>query len=193
MNDMDSTTEPKDVGVAKRTWKGHSLGFWLLEAISAFARFYMAYIWISAGSAKLNQHLSVTQTIEGYEIFTPEWSSALAHLIGPLEIAGGVFLLLGLFLKPAGSGDGARAVYHGCRVRLGAWADDRLRLLHCRYQRIGSGYELFTHNPAGCVLYLLKRVDCAQAFPTLSYLSVGGRLSLTETFSLARTNEEQGG
>ena len=132
MNDMDSTTEPKDVGVAKRTWKGHSLGFWLLEAISAFARFYMAYIWISA-------------------------------------------------------------VYHRCRVRLGAWADDRLRLLHCRYQRIGSGYELFTHNPAGCVLYLLKRVDCAQAFPTLSYLSVGGRLSLTETFSLARTNEEQGG
>ena len=102
MNDMDSTTEPKDVGVAKRTCKGHPLGFWLLEAISAFARFYMAYIWISAGSAKLNQHLSVTQTIEGYEIFTPEWSSALAHLIGPLEIAGGVFLLLGLFLKPAG-------------------------------------------------------------------------------------------
>lgn len=101
MNDMDSTTEPKDVGMAKRTWKGHSLGFWVLEAVSAFARFYMAYIWISAGSAKLNQHLSVTQTIEGYEIFTPEWSSALAHLIGPLEIAGGVFLLLGLFLKPA--------------------------------------------------------------------------------------------
>ena len=92
-----------------------------------------------------------------------------------------------------GIDDGARAVYHRCRVRLGAWADDRLRLLHCRYQRIGSGYELFTHNPAGCVLYLLKRVDCAQAFPTLSYLSVGGRLSLTETFSLARTNEEQGG
>ena len=101
MNDMDSTTEPKDVGMVKRTWKGCSLGFWVLEAISAFARFYMAYIWISAGSAKLNQHLSVTQTIEGYEIFTPEWSSALAHLIGPLEIAGGVFLLLGLFLKPA--------------------------------------------------------------------------------------------
>ena len=101
MSDMDSTTELKDVGMVKRTWKGRSLGFWVLEAISAFARFYMAYIWISAGSAKLNQHLSVTQTIEGYEIFTPEWSSALAHLIGPLEIAGGVFLLLGLFLKPA--------------------------------------------------------------------------------------------
>lgn len=71
----------------------------VLDLISAFARFYMAYIWIKAGVSKLNQHHSVTQTISAYEIFTPEWSDYLAYLIGPLEIAGGVLLLLGLFLR----------------------------------------------------------------------------------------------
>lgn len=73
----------------------------VLDIISAFARFYMAFIWIRAGLAKLNQHLFVTQTIQAYEIFTPEWSHYLAYIIGPLEIAGGVILLLGLFLRKA--------------------------------------------------------------------------------------------
>lgn len=59
----------------------------------------MAYIWISAGAAKINDHMNVTQTIMAYEIFTPEWSDFLARLIGPLEIAGGVMLLLGVFLR----------------------------------------------------------------------------------------------
>ncbi|MDY3127198.1 MAG: MauE/DoxX family redox-associated membrane protein [Corynebacterium sp.] len=71
----------------------------ILDCISAFARFYMAYIWISAGVAKLNQHASVAMTIRNYEIFTGAWADGLAHLIGPLEIMGGVLLLLGLFLR----------------------------------------------------------------------------------------------
>ncbi|WP_448856452.1 MauE/DoxX family redox-associated membrane protein [Corynebacterium camporealensis] len=73
----------------------------VLDVISAFARFYMAYIWISAGWAKLGEHLSVTKTIQAYEIFTPEWSNYLAYLIGPLEVLGGLLLLLGLFLRPS--------------------------------------------------------------------------------------------
>lgn len=73
----------------------------ILDAISAFARFFMAYIWISAGIPKLNDHLNMTQAITAYEIFTPYWSDLLARLIGPLEIAGGVLLLLGIFLRPA--------------------------------------------------------------------------------------------
>ncbi|MDD7583055.1 MauE/DoxX family redox-associated membrane protein [Corynebacterium sp. 32222D000AT] len=73
----------------------------ILDLISAFARFFMAYIWIAAGVEKLNKHFTMTQTIEAYQIFTPEWSHYLAYLIGPLEIAGGVLLLLGLFMRPA--------------------------------------------------------------------------------------------
>lgn len=43
-----------------------------------------------------------TQTIMAYQIFTYDWSLLLAKLIGPLEVAGGVVLLLGLFLRQAG-------------------------------------------------------------------------------------------
>ena len=71
----------------------------ILDVVSAFARFYMAYIWIEAGVAKLGEPLSVMQSIKAYEIFTLEWSGYLANIIGPLEIIGGVLLLLGLFLK----------------------------------------------------------------------------------------------
>lgn len=73
----------------------------ILGLVSAFARFFMAYIWIAAGVEKLNKHFTMTQTIEAYQIFTPEWSHYLAYLIGPLEIAGGVLLLLGLFMRSA--------------------------------------------------------------------------------------------
>lgn len=62
----------------------------------------MAYIWISAGVSKIGVHMDVTQTIQAYEIFTPAWSDLLARLIGPLEISGGLLLLLGLKLRPAG-------------------------------------------------------------------------------------------
>ena len=71
----------------------------ILDVISAIARFYMAYVWIHAGIAKLGKHMEMTQAITAYKIFTQEWSSYLAQLIGPLEIAGGVLLLLGLFLR----------------------------------------------------------------------------------------------
>ena len=49
----------------------------LLDAFSAFARFYMAYIWIKAGLSKLGNNLSNTQAIEGYDIFSPTWAGYL--------------------------------------------------------------------------------------------------------------------
>ena len=85
-----------------------SPGFWsgrtgqrILDAISFIARFYMSYVWISAGVVKLDDHMNMTQAIVAYEIFTPYWSDLLARLIGPLEVAGGVLLLLGVFLRRA--------------------------------------------------------------------------------------------
>ncbi|MEO5305410.1 DoxX family membrane protein [Corynebacterium sp. c25Ua_47] len=73
----------------------------VLDIISAFARFYMAYVWIKAGASKLTDQLAVSQSIKAYEIFTPEWSHYLSYLIGPLEICGGLLLLMGLFLRPS--------------------------------------------------------------------------------------------
>lgn len=70
-----------------------------LEVISAIARFWMGAMWIFAGATKLGNRVYMTQIIEAYEIFTIEWSGFLAVIIGPLEIAGGLFLILGLFLR----------------------------------------------------------------------------------------------
>lgn len=71
-----------------------------LDTVSAIARFGMGIVWIAAGLPKLNDHMNLTQSIAAYEIFTPYWSDLLARMIGPLEVAGGLLLILGIFLKP---------------------------------------------------------------------------------------------
>lgn len=59
----------------------------------------MAFIWIVGGVSKVGQTMTVSQNIEAYEIFSPEFSFLLAQLIGPLELAGGLLLLFGIFLR----------------------------------------------------------------------------------------------
>lgn len=71
----------------------------VLDIISFVARFYMAFVWFKAGLHKVNTYMDTSQSITAYKIFTPEFSGYLATIIGPLEIAGGVLLLLGIFLK----------------------------------------------------------------------------------------------
>ena len=71
------------------------------DLMSALVRFGMAAVWIIAGIQKLDARMEMTQAIEAYGIFTPEWSGYLAYLFGPLELMGGVLLLLGLFLREA--------------------------------------------------------------------------------------------
>lgn len=71
------------------------------DLMSALVRFGMAAVWIIAGVQKLDARMEMTQAIKAYGIFTPEWSGYLAYLIGPLELMGGVLLLLGLFLREA--------------------------------------------------------------------------------------------
>lgn len=74
----------------------------MLDVLSAAARFFMAFVWIRAAIPKIGNVMDVTQTIAAYEIFTRDWSYLLAQLIGPLELAGGILLLLGIKLRPAG-------------------------------------------------------------------------------------------
>lgn len=98
--DVADSTATSPVAGSSGFWSGVT-GRRILDVISAVARFYMAYVWISAGIPKLDNHMNMTQAIMAYEIFTPYWSDLLARVIGPLEIAGGVFLLLGIFLRRA--------------------------------------------------------------------------------------------
>ncbi len=73
----------------------------VLDAFGALCRFGLAIVWIAGGVTKIGDRMAVTQSIAAYEIFTPYWSDILAQLIGPLEIAGGLFLLVGLWLRPS--------------------------------------------------------------------------------------------
>lgn len=75
----------------------------MLDVASALARFGLALMWIYSGMQKvLESHINITKTIEAYEIFTPYWSDLLARVIGPLELAGGLILLLGIKIRWAG-------------------------------------------------------------------------------------------
>lgn len=74
----------------------------VLDVLSALARFGLAFMWIYSGYTKIGVPMDVTKSVEAYEIFTPYWSEIIAQIIGPAEIAGGLLLLLGIKLKPAG-------------------------------------------------------------------------------------------
>lgn len=92
------TARPAENAAAEKRGAGEIV----LDVLSAAARFFLAYVWISAGLSKIGHHIQVTQSIEAYEIFTPYWSDLLAQIIGPLELAGGLLLLLGIKLRWSG-------------------------------------------------------------------------------------------
>ena len=95
---MSSSTAVKPADDTATTQAGtatRSTGERVLDILSALARFGMAYVWISAGWQKVTEsHINMVQTVEAYEIFTPYWSDLIAQVIGPLELAGGLLLLL---------------------------------------------------------------------------------------------------
>ena len=115
----------------------------ILDVVSAFARFYMAYIWIKAGVAKLGEPLSVMQSIKAYEIFTLEWSGYLANIIGPLEIIGGVLARYLLHL-PHGVDDGA-SVQEVCTPPIVPLIS---KTIHCQC-------HVFSDGNAQCIGYIL--------------------------------------
>lgn len=74
----------------------------ILDAISFISRFGLAITWIWAGIHKVGNVMETGQSIQAYQIFTTEWSVFLADIIGPLELAGGLILLIGVFFRQAG-------------------------------------------------------------------------------------------
>ncbi|MCS4490625.1 MauE/DoxX family redox-associated membrane protein [Corynebacterium sp. ES2775-CONJ] len=73
----------------------------VIDIISALARFGLAAVWILAGLTKIGKPMTEAQNIMAYEIFTPDWSYFLGQIIGPVEIAGGLILLVGIFIRQA--------------------------------------------------------------------------------------------
>lgn len=74
-----------------------------LDLLAALARFGLALMWIRAGFQKVAEpRINLAKTVEAYEVFTPYWSNLIAQVIGPLELAGGLILLLGIKIRWAG-------------------------------------------------------------------------------------------
>lgn len=59
----------------------------------------MAYIWLKAGISKLGSKTETIQSVQGYEIFSDKWAHIIGSIMAPLEIAGGLLLLFGVFLR----------------------------------------------------------------------------------------------
>lgn len=67
--------------------------------IAPLCRVVLGAIWTVAGATKLGKIASTTQSIEAYQIFSFEWARFLATIIGPVEIIGGILLMLGVFVR----------------------------------------------------------------------------------------------
>ena len=96
---MSSTTAVHDPEPTTATSPATGGTSRVLDVAAALARFGLALMWIYSGYTKIGAHLDVTKSIEAYQIFTPYWSDLLARVIGPLELAGGLLLLLGIHTK----------------------------------------------------------------------------------------------
>lgn len=73
----------------------------ILDTISLITRLAMAAVWIISGISKLRDSLQTQQAINAYEILPRDVISPLAAGLPVFEIALGVLLLLGIFLRPA--------------------------------------------------------------------------------------------
>ena len=74
----------------------------ILDIISLITRLAMAAVWIISGISKLRDSLQTQKAMKAYEILPGDLISPLAAGLSAFEIALGVLLFLGIFLRPAG-------------------------------------------------------------------------------------------
>jgi uncharacterized membrane protein YphA (DoxX/SURF4 family) len=70
--------------------------------VTLATRVLLASTFLFAGIAKLPYPETLIWEINQYHILPPSLATAYGHVLPPLEIALGVFLLLGLFLRTSG-------------------------------------------------------------------------------------------
>lgn len=78
------------------SWATTPLG----RLLSFACRFGLAAVWLVSGLQKMQDPMGFRQSIEAYELFTPELVSVIALTLPPVEVLLGGFLLVGLFIAP---------------------------------------------------------------------------------------------
>lgn len=94
----ETTTFRQKVDITPRTK-------WTRQEIAAFiARMSLAAVWIFAGVSRSlpSNRVSVIQSVQAYDIFSYDWSVFIGNVIGPLEVIGGVLLVIGVVPRITG-------------------------------------------------------------------------------------------
>ncbi|QMV84674.1 DoxX family membrane protein [Corynebacterium hindlerae] len=73
----------------------------VFTVLSIVARFGLALVWLVSGYQKMANPMGFRQSIQAYELFSPGLVEVIALTLPPVEIVLGLFLLCGLFLRPA--------------------------------------------------------------------------------------------
>lgn len=72
----------------------------LVSIVSLVSRFGLALIWLASGVSKMLDPMAFRQSIVAYEMFSPAVVDFIAMTLPPVELVLGLFLLVGLFLRP---------------------------------------------------------------------------------------------
>lgn len=70
------------------------------QIIGALARYGLAAVWLVSGTIKLADPLGAKQSVAAYELFGPEMVNLIGTALPAIEVALGIMLLVGLFLRP---------------------------------------------------------------------------------------------
>lgn len=73
----------------------------VFNAIGALCRYGLAAMWLVSGTIKMRDPMGFRQSVQAYELFSPRIEGWVATLLPPTEVALGLLLLLGLYLRGA--------------------------------------------------------------------------------------------
>lgn len=86
------------------------LGSWVESPLGALlsivSRFGLALVWLISGFQKMQDPMGFRQSIEAYELFSPDIVTFIASTLPPVELVLGLFLLVGMFIAPAAAVSG---------------------------------------------------------------------------------------
>lgn len=71
----------------------------LFTVVSALARLILGVVWVYSGYTKIVDRIVTIQSVEAYQLFPHDISVLIGTALPPLEIALGVLILLGVFLR----------------------------------------------------------------------------------------------
>lgn len=93
----------------------------LWRVISALCRFGLAAVWLVSGWLKITNPMETVQSVRAYELLSPDMAQLVGTALPPVELALGVLLLGGIFLRAAAGASAALLLVFIAGI-ISAWA-----------------------------------------------------------------------